>query len=171
MRFMMMVKAPETGPPSPELIAAVGKLSQEMAEAGVLLDTGGLAPSARGARIRLSGAKLTVIDGPFTESKELVGGFAVLRAASKAEAIELGRRLMQESPKFIATLTRLVRDLAAAEDLAHDALVAALEQWPREGIPRKPGAWLVAAAKHRAIDLLRRRTRLDRKHHAYSGAT
>jgi len=95
----------------------------------------------------------------------------VLRAASKAEAIELGRRLMQESPKFIATLTRLVRDLAAAEDLAHDALVAALEQWPREGIPRKPGAWLVAAAKHRAIDLLRRRTRLDRKHHAYSGAT
>ena len=69
-----------------------------------------------------------------------------------------------ESPKLIATLTRIVRDLAAAEDLAHDALVAALEQWPTDGIPRNPGAWLMAAAKHRAIDLLRRRRRLDRKH-------
>ncbi len=109
MRFMMMVKTPESGPPSPELMAAVGKLSQEMAEAGVLLDTGGLAPSARGARIRLSGATLTVIDGPFTESKELIGGFAVLKAASKAEAIELGRRLMQVhadvlGPTFTAEL-------------------------------------------------------------------
>jgi len=109
MRFMMMVKTPESGPPSPELMAAVGKLSQEMTEAGVLLDTGGLAPSARGARIRLSGATLTVIDGPFTESKELIGGFAVLKAASKAEAIELGRRLMQVhadvlGPTFTAEL-------------------------------------------------------------------
>lgn len=109
MRFMMMVKTPESGPPSPELMAAVGKLSQEMAEAGVLLDTGGLAPSARGARIRLSGARLTVIDGPFTESKELIGGFAVLKAATKAEAIELGRRLMQVhadvlGPTFTAEL-------------------------------------------------------------------
>lgn len=109
MRFMMMVKTPESGPPSPELMAAVGKLSQEMAEAGVLLDTGGLAPSARGARIRLSGATLTVIDGPFTESKELIGGFAVLKAATKADAIELGRRLMQVhadvlGPTFTAEL-------------------------------------------------------------------
>ena len=58
----------------------------------------------------------------------------------------------------------MVRDLALAEDLAHDALVAALEQWPAEGLPRNPGAWLMAAAKHRAIDQLRRRTRLVRKH-------
>jgi RNA polymerase sigma factor (sigma-70 family) len=61
-------------------------------------------------------------------------------------------------------LTRLVRDLAMAEDLAHDALVAALEQWPTEGTPRNPAAWLMAAAKHRAIDQLRRHTRLARKH-------
>ena len=52
----------------------------------------------------------------------------------------------------------MVRDLSTAEDLAHDALVAALEQWPEQGIPRNPGAWLMAAAKHRAIDGLRRRT-------------
>src|SRR5271155_330676 len=69
-----------------------------------------------------------------------------------------------ESPRLIAGLTRITRDLAAAEDLAHDALVAALEQWPREGVPSNPGAWLMAAAKHRAIDLVRRRSLLDRKH-------
>jgi RNA polymerase sigma factor (sigma-70 family) len=68
-----------------------------------------------------------------------------------------------ESPRLIAALTRLVRDLALAEDLAHDALVAALQQWPTEGIPRNPAAWLMSAAKHRAIDQLRRRTRLARK--------
>ena len=65
---------------------------------------------------------------------------------------------------MIATVTRLVRDVGIAEDLAQDALVAALEQWPREGIPRNPGAWLTTAAKRRAIDTLRRNARLDRKH-------
>jgi len=69
-----------------------------------------------------------------------------------------------ESPRLIAGLTRITHDIAAAEDLAHDALVAALEQWPREGVPSNPGAWLMAAAKHRAIDLVRRRSLLDRKH-------
>ena len=70
-----------------------------------------------------------------------------------------------ESPKLIAGLTRIVRDVGVAEDLAQDALVAALEQWPVEGMPRNPGAWLMATAKHRAIDRLRRGTRmLDRKH-------
>ena len=69
-----------------------------------------------------------------------------------------------ESPRLIAGLARMVRDVGLAEDLAHDALVAALEQWPESGIPRNPGAWLMATAKHRAIDLLRRRTLLERKH-------
>lgn len=69
-----------------------------------------------------------------------------------------------ESPRLIAGLTRITHDVGAAEDLAHDALVAALEQWPREGVPSNPGAWLMAAAKHRAIDLVRRRSLLDRKH-------
>jgi len=69
-----------------------------------------------------------------------------------------------ESPKLIAGLTRMVRDIGVAEDLAHDALVAALEQWPAAGIPNNPGAWLMAAAKHRAIDFFRRNQLLDRKH-------
>src|SRR6476661_5740929 len=69
-----------------------------------------------------------------------------------------------ESARLIAGLTRIVRDVAVAEDLAQDALVAALEQWPESGIPDKPGAWLMATAKRRAIDALRRGTRLERKH-------
>jgi RNA polymerase sigma factor (sigma-70 family) len=69
-----------------------------------------------------------------------------------------------EAPKVIAGIARIVRDVGVAEDLAQDALVAALERWPRSGVPENPGAWLMATAKHRAIDLLRRRTLLDRKH-------
>jgi RNA polymerase sigma factor (sigma-70 family) len=69
-----------------------------------------------------------------------------------------------ESAKLIAGLARIVRDVGAAEDLAQDALVSALEQWPVSGVPDNPGAWLMATAKHRAIDLLRRNQRLDRKH-------
>jgi RNA polymerase sigma-70 factor, ECF subfamily len=69
-----------------------------------------------------------------------------------------------ESPKLIAALTRVARNIDVAEDLAHDALVAALQQWPESGIPRNPGAWLMAAAKHRAIDYFRRNKMLERKH-------
>ncbi len=69
-----------------------------------------------------------------------------------------------ESARLIAGLTRIVRDVAVAEDLAQDALVAALEQWPESGIPDKPGAWLMATAKRRGIDALRRRVTLARKH-------
>jgi RNA polymerase sigma factor (sigma-70 family) len=69
-----------------------------------------------------------------------------------------------ESARLIAGLARIVRDVGIAEELAQDALVAALEQWPESGIPSNPGAWLMAAAKHRAIDVLRRNKRLARKH-------
>jgi RNA polymerase sigma factor (sigma-70 family) len=68
-----------------------------------------------------------------------------------------------ESPRLIAGLTRLVRDVGVAEDLAQDALVAALEQWPQSGVPQNPGAWLMTTAKHRAIDRFRRTARLERK--------
>ncbi len=69
-----------------------------------------------------------------------------------------------ESPRLIAGLARIVGDVGLAEDLAQDALVAALERWPESGVPENPGAWLMATAKHRAIDLLRRKTVLERKH-------
>src|ERR1700674_1986536 len=71
-----------------------------------------------------------------------------------------------ESARLIAGLARLVRDVGVAEELAQDALVTALEQWPRSGIPDNPGAWLMATARHRAIDHLRRERMLTRKHEA-----
>jgi RNA polymerase sigma-70 factor (ECF subfamily) len=74
-----------------------------------------------------------------------------------------------ESARLIAGLTRLVRDVGVAEDLAHDALVAALEQWPESGVPDNPGAWLMATAKHRAIDRLRRGHMQDTKHQQLAG--
>ena len=84
-------------------------------------------------------------------------------AASDAHrAIEAVFRI--ESPRLIAGLARIVRDVGIAEELAQDALVAALEQWPASGVPDKPGAWLMGTAKHRAIDRLRRSKRLERKH-------
>ena len=99
MRFMMVVKADsgyEAGRPlDPALLAAVGELSAKMTKAGVLLQQGGLLPSSKGARVRVSGGKMTVTDGPFAETKEVIGGFAILEAASKEDAIRLGKEFMQ----------------------------------------------------------------------------
>src|SRR6202040_929084 len=72
-----------------------------------------------------------------------------------------------ESARIIAGLTRIVRDVGLAEELAQDALVAALEQWPEAGIPGNPGAWLMAPAKHRALDLWRRKKLPERKHQEF----
>ncbi len=85
-----------------------------------------------------------------------------MTAADTHRAIEAVWRI--ESARLIAGLARTVGDVGVAEELAHDALVAALEQWPESGVPDRPGAWLMATAKHRAIDQFRRRERLERKH-------
>src|SRR6266436_10075407 len=79
-----------------------------------------------------------------------------------ADAIDAVWRI--ESARLIAGLARIVGDIGVAEELAQDALVAALEQWPSEGVPERPSAWLMGTAKHRAIDLIRRRKALERKH-------
>ena len=83
------------------------------------------------------------------------------KPASTHAAIEAVWRI--ESARLIAGLTRVIGDVGQAEDLAQDALVAALEQWPRDGVPANPGAWLMATAKHRAIDQIRRAQTLRRK--------
>ena len=85
-----------------------------------------------------------------------------MTASDTHRAIEAVWRI--ESARLIAGLARIVRDVGLAEDLAQDALVAALERWPESGVPDNPGAWLMATAKHRAIDLMRRNQRLERKH-------
>jgi hypothetical protein len=96
MRFMMIVKAnkdTEAGVmPSEEMISAMGKYNEELMKAGVLLDMAGLKPTSKGARVRFSGGKPTVIDGPFTEAKELIGGYWIIQVKSREEAIEWAKR-------------------------------------------------------------------------------
>jgi hypothetical protein len=96
MRFMTLVKSSEkSGPPPKELIDAIAELGEEGTKSGFLIETGGLMPSALGARVRLSGGKVTVTDGPFSEAKEVVGGYAVFQVKSKEEAIEQTVRFME----------------------------------------------------------------------------
>ena len=96
MKFLTVYKAAETGvPPTPEKIAEMGQLIDEMRTKGVLLSTEGCLPSALGARVRLSGGKLTTTDGPFTESKEVIGGFALIEVPSKAEALRWTERFLR----------------------------------------------------------------------------
>ena len=102
MRFMVMVKASaesEAGlMPSEQLLAEMGKFNEELVRAGVMLAGEGLHPSSKGARVRFSGSKRTVIDGPFPETKELVAGFWLLQVKSKEEAIEWIKRCPNPMP-------------------------------------------------------------------------
>ena len=102
MRFMVMAmatKEPEPGVlPKPEAFAAMQKYNEELAKAGVLLAAEGLAPRSKGARVKFSGDTRTVIDGPFTETKELVAGFSIIKARSLEEAIEWVKRAPNVSP-------------------------------------------------------------------------
>ena len=96
MRFMMIVKhAEKQGPPPQQLMDAIGKLAEEETRAGTMIDSGGLGPTAQGARVRLSGGRVIVTDGPFTETKEVVGGYAQFELVSKEEAIKSAVRFME----------------------------------------------------------------------------
>ena len=96
MRFMMLLKANDDSEagvmPSPELLAAMGAYNNELVKAGVLLAADGLQASSKGARVKFSGGKRTVIDGPFTETKELIAGYWLIQVKSREEAIEWARR-------------------------------------------------------------------------------
>ena len=96
MRFMMIVKHSEKqGPPPQALMDAIGQLIQQEAQAGTMVGNGGLGPTALGARVRLAGGEVTVIDGPFTEAKEVIGGYAQFELKSKEEAIASTVRFME----------------------------------------------------------------------------
>src|SRR5215510_9294290 len=96
MRFMVLVKASKDSEagvlPSTELLTAMGKFNEQLVKAGVLLDGAGLQPSSKGARVRFSGSKRTVVDGPFPETKELVAGYWIWQCGSKEEAVEWLKR-------------------------------------------------------------------------------
>ena len=101
MKFMMIVKhAEKQGPPPKALMDAIAKLSEEEDKAGTMLGNGGLGPTALGARVRLSGGKVTVIDGPFTEAKEIIGGYAQFEMKSKEEAVESAVHFMELHKKY-----------------------------------------------------------------------
>ena len=99
MRFMAMIKATkdyESGlPPKPELIAAMGKLAEEERKIGIFEMGGGLLPSAQGHKVTMTGSRVTVTDGPFAETKEVIGGFAILNYDSHEAAIEGAKRVMK----------------------------------------------------------------------------
>ncbi len=104
MKYMMMVKLDRTSeagknyeagtPPDAKLEVAMGKLMEELTKSGAMVEAAGLLPLSKGARIRAAGGKLTMTDGPFIESKEIIGGYAILRANSKKEALKMGEDFM-----------------------------------------------------------------------------
>jgi len=101
MKFMMIVKHAENqGPPPKELMDAIASLAQEAAKAGTILGNGGLGPTALGARVRVSGGRVTVTDGPFTEAKEVIGGYAQFELKSREEAVESAVRFMELHKKY-----------------------------------------------------------------------
>jgi hypothetical protein len=95
MRFMFIVKSVQEGPPSPALMEAVHKLADREIKAGRMLDNGGLMPVATGAEVRIKGGKLSVVDGPFVEAKEVIGGYAVFELRNKEEALASVKEFMQ----------------------------------------------------------------------------
>jgi len=96
MRFMMIVKAAENqGPPPKQLMDAMAKLAEDASKTGTMLGSGGLGPTATGARVRLSGGKVTVTDGPFTEAREVIGGYAQFELKSREEAIASAVNFME----------------------------------------------------------------------------
>ncbi len=101
MRYMMIVKHSEKqGPPPKELMDAVMKLGEEETKAGKMIGNGGLLPTAQGSTVRMTGGKITVTDGPFTEAKEIIGGYAQFEMKSKQEAIDAAVRFMELHKKY-----------------------------------------------------------------------
>jgi hypothetical protein len=103
MKYLTFIRHPESyreSTPPPALMDAMGKFVEESLKNGTLVDTGGLLPSKDGARVRLSKGKITVTDGPFSESKEVIGGYAILNVATKAEALRIATEFMEMHRKY-----------------------------------------------------------------------
>ena len=101
MRFMMMVKSTEnSGPPPKELMEAISKMSEEGAKQGRMVASGGLAPTAASTKVRVSSGSLHVIDGPFTETKEVVGGYAIMEFPTKEAAVDSAKQFMELHRKY-----------------------------------------------------------------------
>ena len=132
MRFMIIVKATKDSEagvmPSEELLTAMGKYNEELAKAGIMLAGDGLQPSSKGARVRFSGPKRTVVDGPFAETKELIAGFWIWKVKSKEEAIEWVKRCPNPMP---GDSEIEIRQLFEAEDFGEQFTPELKEQAER----------------------------------------
>jgi hypothetical protein len=128
MRFMMIVKPPDpayAGPPDPQQLAAMGRYNDELRRAGVLLDLNGLTPLAQGTRVRFDAAQRTVLDGPFSEAKEVIGGYWILQVRSKAEAVEWAMRLPFGTEVHPGQQVEVeLRQIWEPQDLPHGARAA-----------------------------------------------
>ncbi|MBK5417583.1 YciI family protein [Pseudomonas sp. TH31] len=133
MRFMIIVKASQSSEagvmPSEELLTAMGNYNEELAKAGILLSCDGLQPSSKGARVRFSGSKRTVLDGPFAETKELIGGYWIWQVKSKEEAIEWVKRCPNPMPGTEAEIE--IRQMFEAEDFGAEFTPQLREQEER----------------------------------------
>jgi len=122
MRFMIIVKASQDSEagklPTHDLLEAMGKYNEELVKAGIMVSGEGLQPSSKGARVRFSGDRRTVIDGPFTETKELIAGFWVWQVKSKAEAIEWVKRCPNPMPGTEAEIE--IRQIFESEDFGEE---------------------------------------------------
>ena len=128
MRYLAIYRHAETGvPPTTEDMAAMGNLIEEMTDKGVLLSTEGCLPTAKGARVRRANGKITVTDGPFTEAKEVIGGFALFQVKSKAEAIEWTKRF----PRGRGRRRGEIRQIAEMDDFGGDMTPELREQEER----------------------------------------
>jgi hypothetical protein len=141
MRFMMFVKASresESGAmPSDAMISAMTKYNEELVKAGVLLDLAGLHPSSKGARIRYSGSKRIVVDGPFTESKELVAGYWLIQVKSREEAIEWAKRAPNPHGEGNDEAEIELRPLFELEDFGDSPAIDEARQLEREMARRR----------------------------------
>jgi len=133
MRFMIIVKASQDSEagvmPSEELMTAMGNYNEELVKAGILIECDGLQPSSKGARVRFSGEKRTVIDGPFAETKELIAGYWIWNVKSKQEAIEWVKRCPNPMPGTDAEIE--IRQVFEAEDFGDEFTPQLREQEER----------------------------------------
>jgi hypothetical protein len=128
MRFLSIYKTVETNePPAPEMMARMGELIEQSMRTGELVATEGCLPSALGARVRRDGTKVTVTDGPFTEAKELIAGFAILQADSKEHAVEIAKRFLEVAGGGECELRRIFESPEQLPDFSAAAGASAVE--------------------------------------------
>jgi hypothetical protein len=138
MRFLCLYKParPEGLPPSQQEMAEMGKFIEELVNEGVLLATEGCQPTSKGARVRLTAGKFTVTDGPFVETKELIGGFAIVQAKSRDEAIELTRRFLKVAGDGESEIRQLYEPSDFPPEIVPPEEVAREQAW-REALQKK----------------------------------